>query len=99
MFVLQKIPAIPFRAALGRVRRRPHPWLRRLAAILVAALSLTGAVSIYQTVAGPPGVGHFKSAEDRREYLEYYRQAMETMPTPSETQDVATGFGTVRVYT
>lgn len=99
MFVLQKIPAMPFRAALRRVRRRPRPWLRRLAAILVAALSLTGAVSTYRTVAGPPDVGHFRSAEGRREYLEYYRQAMETMPAPSQTQDVATSFGTVRVYT
>ena len=99
MFILQKISTMPVRAALRRVRRRPHPWLRRLATTLVAALSLAGAVSIYQTVAGPPGVGHFRSAEGRQEYLEYYRQAMETMPAPSETEDVATSFGTVRVYT
>ena len=65
---------------------------------LIVVLALVGAVGLYRTFAGPAGVGHFRSAEDRQEYLEYYQQVMETMPAPGRVEDVITSYGTVRVY-
>lgn len=66
---------------------------------LVVVLALVGVVGLYRTFAGPAGVGHFRSAQDRQEYLGYYQQVMETMPAPSQVEDVITSYGTVRVYT
>lgn len=67
--------------------------------VLVVVLALVGVVSLYRTFAGPAGVGHFRSAQDRQEYLGYYQQVMETMPASSRVEDVTTSYGTVRVYT
>ena len=66
---------------------------------LVVVLALVGVVGLYRTFAGPAGVGHFRSAQDRQEYLGYYQQVMETMPASSRVEDVTTSYGTVRVYT
>jgi hydrolase, alpha/beta domain protein len=67
--------------------------------VLVVVLALVGVVSLYRTFAGPAGVGHFRSAQDRQEYLGHYQQVMETMPASSRVEDVTTSYGTVRVYT
>ena len=67
--------------------------------VLVVVLALVGVVGLYRTFAGPAGVGHFRSAQDRQEYLGYYQQVMETMPAPSQVEDVITSYGTVRVCT
>jgi len=67
--------------------------------LLVVALALVGAVSIGRTATGSADVGHFRTVQGREEYVGYYRQAMGAMPAPSSAQDVATDFGTVRVYT
>ena len=67
--------------------------------VLVVVLALVGVVGLYRTFAGPAGVGHFRSAQDRQEYLGYYQQVMETMPASSRVEDVTTSYGTVRVYT
>ncbi|MGE2726560.1 alpha/beta fold hydrolase [Mycolicibacterium pulveris] len=43
-------------------------------------------------------VGDFRSDEARAHFLEVYRDAMAQLPPASETRDVPTRFGTVRVY-
>ena len=98
MSVLQKDSAA-VGSVRGRVLRRPHPRIRRVMTALVVVLALVGVVGLYRTFAGPAGVGHFRSAQDRQEYLGYYQQVMETMPAPSQVEDVITSYGTVRVYT
>ena len=101
MNVLQKV--------FSRVRRPPslrrsrppcsrRSAVRRVARLLVVALALVGAVSIGRTAMGSADVGHFKTVQGREEYIGYYQQAMGAMPEPSSVQDVATDFGTVRVY-
>lgn len=98
MSVLQKDSAA-VGSVRGRVLRRPHPRIRRVMTALVVVLALVGVVGLYRTFAGPAGVGHFRSAQDRQEYLGYYQQVMETMPAPSQVEDVITSYGTVRVCT
>lgn len=98
MSVLQKAPAA-VESVRKRVPRRSHPRIRRVMTVLVVVLTLVGVVSLYRTFAGPAGVGHFRSAQDRQEYLGYYQQVMETMPASSRVEDVTTSYGTVRVYT
>ena len=101
MNILQKVFS-PVRRLLSLQRSRPpcsrRPAVRCVARLLVIGLALTGAVSIGRTVLGPADVGHFRTVQGREEYVGYYQQAMEAMPAPSSVQDVATDFGTVRVY-
>ena len=47
---------------------------------------------------GGPSLGHFRTPEGRAAYLSAYDAAMQTMPAPTATRDLATTFGTVRVY-
>lgn len=98
MSVLQKDSAA-VGSVRGRVLRRSHPRIRLVMTALVVVLALVGVVGLYRTFAGPAGVGHFRSAQDRQEYLGYYQQVIETMPAPSQVEDVITSYGTVRVYT
>ncbi|KUH84799.1 alpha/beta hydrolase [Mycobacterium sp. IS-1556] len=46
----------------------------------------------------PSRVGGFKSGQARAHFLDVYRAAMAELPTVSESQDVSTSFGAVRVY-
>ncbi|SEH92553.1 Pimeloyl-ACP methyl ester carboxylesterase [Mycolicibacterium rutilum] len=46
----------------------------------------------------PGRVGDFKSESARAHFLRVYRAALAELPAISETQDVPTSFGTVRVY-
>ncbi len=43
-------------------------------------------------------VGDFKGDQARRHFLEVYRAAMAELPEVAESQDVATSFGSVRMY-
>ena len=43
-------------------------------------------------------VGRFRGDDARAHFVNRYRAAMAELPTPDETRDVATSFGTVRVY-
>lgn len=99
MVIPQKTEALDS-AASHRVRAwgRFQRWSRRIGIILVAVLAALGVLGIYRSLAGPPGVGHFRSAEGRDEYLIHYREAMGQLPEPSSTHDIATSYGIVRVY-
>lgn len=75
-----------------------HRRARRSGTVLVVAFALIGVVATWNFFAGAPGVGHFRSAEGREEYVAAYREAMELLPEPSAVHDVPTSHGTVRVY-
>lgn len=62
------------------------------------AAALVGVVAAWDFIAGPPGVGHFRSAEGRQVYLDAYAEALGTLPEPTATHDIPTGHGSVRVY-
>lgn len=66
--------------------------------VVVVLFALAGALGVYRSLAGPPGVGHFRSADGYREYLGYYEQSMRRLPEPTATYDVATDYGIVQVY-
>lgn len=82
------------------VRRRSHVrrWSRRLAVVAVLGFALGGVVSAYRSLFGDQGVGHFRSAEGRAEYLAAYAEAMTALPEPTAVHDVVTSWGTVRAY-
>ncbi len=77
---------------------RGHRWARRIGVLFVVVLSFTGAASIYRIFAGTPGVGYFRSADGRAEYVTHYSDAMAALPAPTKQRDITTSFGTVRTY-
>jgi len=77
----------------------PAPRRRRWPVVLltvVAAVSTSGLVLL--AAVGGPGVGHFRTPEDRQAYEEAYAEALGHLPEPTETHEVETSFGTVRAY-
>lgn len=69
--------------------------LKVLAALVVTWLVVDKAASV---VAPEPGVGHWRSAEGFASYRAAYDAVMATLPAPTRVHDVATGYGSVRVY-
>ncbi|WMY78792.1 alpha/beta hydrolase [Citricoccus sp. I39-566] len=78
----------------GRGRR----LLRWLGTGLLVVLVGIGLVATWTFFAGPPGVGHFRSAEGRIDYLSAYQDSMDRLPEPTDTHDLRTSHGTIRVY-
>jgi len=76
-------------------RTRRRRVLQVLAALAVAWLVLDKAVSV---VAPEPRVGHWRSQEGLDSYRAAYDDVMATLPAPTRTHDVATEYGSVRVY-
>lgn len=80
-------------------RKKRRPRLRRalqvLAVLAVAWLVVDKAVAI---VAPEPSVGHWRSAEGYAAYRQAYDDVMATLPEPTRVHDVATEYGSVRVY-
>lgn len=73
--------------------------LRYSVTAVVVVLALLGAHSAWNWVTGgPPGVGHFRSAEGREAYLAAYQETFEALPEPSSTREVDVAHGTLRVY-
>lgn len=64
----------------------------------MVAFAALGGLSVYRSFVGPPGVGHFRSAAGHDEYVGHYHAAMRQLPSPNATHDIATSYGTVRVY-
>ena len=91
-------------ATPSTARRRPrHPGrgrriLRWLGTGLLVVLAGIGLVATWNFFAGPPGVGHFRSAEGRSDYLSAYEDSMNRLPEPTDTHDLHTSHGTIRVY-
>ena len=69
--------------------------LKGLAALVASWLVVDKVASI---VAPEPKVGHWRSREGFEFYRAAYDEVMTTLPTPTRTHDVATVYGTVRVY-
>ncbi|WP_280424876.1 alpha/beta hydrolase [Nocardia carnea] len=69
--------------------------LEVLAAVAVAWLVADEVASV---VAPEPTVGHWRSREGFESYRAAYDAAMATLPAPTSTHDIATDYGTVRVY-
>lgn len=75
----------------GRKRR----WTRVLVPLLVVSLAL----NVWHWASGDdPEVGHWLSADGRREYVAAYDKALAALPEPADVRDVPTTFGTVRAY-
>lgn len=89
------------RTAAGWVVPPRRRWLRRLrwlARAVVVILALVGLLATVLFLTAPPGVGHFRDAAGRQEYVQAYEEAFEALPEPTATHDVPTDHGTVRVY-
>ncbi|WFG47416.1 alpha/beta fold hydrolase (plasmid) [Pseudonocardia alni] len=69
--------------------------LKALLALVVACLLVDRAVAV---VAPGRGVGHWRSREGFESYRAAYDEVMATLPVPTHIHDVATGYGSVRVY-
>lgn len=69
---------------------------RRFARVAVVALAVVG-LSTFLLPSGPQ-VGAFRSAADQQEFASAYESALAALPPPTQTLDVPTTYGTVRVY-
>ena len=72
--------------------------MRRVGMAVVALFATVGLVASWDFFAGPPGVGHFRSAQGHEEFLAAYDEAMALLPDPTAVHDVPTSHGSVRVY-
>jgi pimeloyl-ACP methyl ester carboxylesterase len=86
------VKAVKNESKRGTRRRRV---LLALATAAVAWLVFDKAVAV---IASEPTVGHWRSQEGRDAYRAAYDDVMATLPEPTRTHNVATGYGTVRVY-
>ncbi|HEX7350959.1 alpha/beta hydrolase [Brachybacterium sp.] len=77
---------------------RPRRILRRAGTVIVALFTAVGLVATWNFFAGPPGVGHFRDAQSREQYLAAYDEAMALLPPTTSVHDVPTAHGMVRVY-
>lgn len=71
--------------------RRSIVW-KLIAAIVVVCIVL------YFVLVDSSPVGYWRSAEGKQAYKEAYAEAMGSLPVPTQTYDVATAYGMVRVY-
>ncbi|MFD7311261.1 alpha/beta fold hydrolase [Promicromonospora sp. NPDC059942] len=75
------------------------PKRRRWPTVLLAVVAVVSTSGLALLVAaGGPGVGHFRTPEDRGAYEDAYAEALGRLPEPTATHDVTTSFGTVRAY-
>jgi len=69
--------------------------LKSLTALVASWLVADKAASIFTS---QPKVGHWRSREGFESYRSAYDEVMATLPTPANTHNVATEYGTARVY-
>jgi len=84
--------------AESKTADKPRPRHRLRRGVFAALFALTALYTATHLFSGEPGVGYFSSTEGRRAYLAAYEAAMAAMPAPTSVRDVATAWGTVRVY-
>lgn len=80
---------------------RPNRRSRRIRVLQVLAVLMVAWLVVDKTasvVAPEPKVGHWDSPEGFESYRAAYDDVMATLPEPTDTHDVATEYGTVRVY-
>ena len=65
----------------------------RAVVLVLAVIGLVGLV-----VPGEAQVGNFRTVAGRADYVDAYEQVLQQLPALSSTEDVATAYGTVRVY-
>jgi pimeloyl-ACP methyl ester carboxylesterase len=75
-------------------RAAPSFLVRAGCALGLVVVVVLGWVTLHD----PSPLGNFRSSEGRRAYEASYAAALQRLPPPRRTMDVATGFGTVRVY-
>jgi pimeloyl-ACP methyl ester carboxylesterase len=63
-----------------------------IAAIVVVCLVL------YMVMDDSSPIGYWRSVEGKKAYEAAYAEAMATLPAPTQTYDIPTAYGTVRVY-
>ncbi|MGH8964234.1 MAG: alpha/beta hydrolase, partial [Actinomycetes bacterium] len=78
-----------------RRRGRRRRVLKVLAVLVVTWLVIDNAASMIRPAST---VGHWRSQEGFESYRAAYDEVLATLPSPTRTHDVHTGYGTVRVY-
>lgn len=80
----------------AKASKATHPRRRRLWKVLAAVIIVLIAVSIM--LYDPRKIGYWRSAEGQQAYEAAYAEAMNVLPPPTQTHDIPTAYGTVRVY-
>ncbi len=69
----------------------------KIAGLLMAAIIVISIVSLF-IPSNSPKLGQFVSEESREDFMLAYNEAMAILPSPQESFDVETAYGSVRVY-
>lgn len=64
--------------------------------IITAIIGVSGL--LYIVTYDPNTIGYWRSSEGQKAYEEAYAEALKTLPDPTQTYDIPTTYGTVRVY-
>ena len=73
-------------------KRRLLVSLPILGAVIISIVAL--GIALYDS----SSIGYWRTPEGQSTYTKTYNQAMKSLPPPSQTLDVSTSFGVVRVY-
>jgi pimeloyl-ACP methyl ester carboxylesterase len=71
---------------------------KRLLALFICTTILFSSLSVFLLASDEEAVGSFRTPEGRSAYKAAYDEAMSLLPEPTQTHDVETTFGIVRVY-
>jgi pimeloyl-ACP methyl ester carboxylesterase len=86
-------------ASMAYLQRAPGTRRRwRINWTVLAGLVVLGIVVFIITTYDPRKIGAWRSDEGRRAYEAAYHKALAAMPPPAQRYDIATSYGTVRVY-
>ncbi|MGD7788932.1 alpha/beta fold hydrolase [Propionibacteriaceae bacterium Y1700] len=80
----------------SRVARRPRQ--ARVRRRILAGVGIVALVGVVLALQPSPPVGHWRSAAGQDDFGRDYDRAMAELPTPTETHDLRTDFGIVRMY-
>lgn len=71
---------------------------RRRRILKVFAAVIIGLIAVSIVPYDPRKIGYWRSAEGQQAYAAAYAEAMNVLPPPTQTYDIPTAYGTVRVY-
>ena len=80
------------------IQHRTSTKSRRSMVWKIIAAAVVVCIVLYFVMTDSSPIGYWRSAEGKESYQEAYANAMDMLPVPTQTHDIPTSYGTVRVY-